>query len=112
MIAAVGELNSSLLAAARRNDSDEVRTCIEAGANLDVRDEDGWTPLMWAAMHQSLDMVELVVRHGANPSLLDEQGEAVEALSRDHLAVGSAVENILGANARMMAAAKTKDWIS
>ena len=31
---------------------------------------------MWAALHQSLDMVQLVIRHGANPHLMDERGEA------------------------------------
>ena len=38
---------------------------------------------MWAALHQSLDMVQLVIRHGANPNLIDERGEAISAVSVD-----------------------------
>ena len=34
-----------------------VKAAIEEGADVNVHDEEGWTPLMWAALHQSLDMV-------------------------------------------------------
>jgi len=110
LIAAVQECNNELQAAARQNNLDGVKKAIEDGADLNIRDDDGMTPLMWAAMHQSLDMIHLVVRHGANPNLLDERGEIIEALSPDHLAVGESVLEILGSNERLLAAAKTGSW--
>ena len=106
MIAAVQEVNEELQAAARNNDYDGVKRAIEEGANLNVEDEDGWTPLMWAALHQSLDMVQLVIRHGANPNLIDERGEVLQMLSTDHLAVGDSVVEIVGCNERLLEHAK------
>mmetsp|Transcript_23533 Transcript_23533/g.42450 ORF Transcript_23533/g.42450 Transcript_23533/m.42450 type:complete len:826 (-) Transcript_23533:143-2620(-) len=110
LIAAVQECNNELQAAARQNNLDGAKKAIEDGADVNVRDDDGMTPLMWAAMHQSLDMVQLVVRHGANPNLLDERGEVIETLSPDHLAVGESVLEILGSNERLLAAAKAGRW--
>lgn len=110
MIAAVQEVNEELQAAARNNDYDGVKRAIEEGANLNVEDEDGWTPLMWAALHQSLDMVQLVIRHGANPNLIDERGEVLQMLSTDHLAVGDSVVEIVGSNERLLEHAKAGRW--
>mmetsp|Transcript_93155 Transcript_93155/g.272630 ORF Transcript_93155/g.272630 Transcript_93155/m.272630 type:complete len:815 (-) Transcript_93155:115-2559(-) len=110
MIAAVGELSDELLMAVKRGDKEEVASLLQAGANVELRDEDGWTPLMWAVMQKSVDLVELMVRHGANPSLLDEKGEAIEQLGTAHMAVGEALHTILGSNDRMLTAAKVGDW--
>eukprot|EP00438_Fugacium_kawagutii_P027031 Skav201242 [mRNA] locus=scaffold3106:34371:40212:- [translate_table: standard] len=84
LIAAVQQVNEELQVAVRNSDLDGVKAAIEAGADVNlgqqsvnVEDADGWTPLMWAALHQSLDMVQLVIRHGANPNLVDERGEVV-----------------------------------
>ena len=95
---------------------------------------------MWAALHQSLDMVQLVIRHGANPHLMDERGEAVDEctlsafieflpflhvlpfelrfpfdevlqmLSTDHLAVGESVVEIVNCNERLLEHAKVWVW--
>jgi len=80
-IAAVEEVNGYLVNAAKRNDMEGLRAAIEAGADLNLRDDEGWTPLMWAALHDSLDMVQLIVRHGANPSLLTRQATASKGLA-------------------------------
>lgn len=109
-ITAVNEVNECLHDAAQRNDVEGVREAIEAGADVDLRDGDGWTTLMWAALHNSLDMVQLVVRYGAKPSLLDDNGHLIEQLQTQHLAVGEAVENILTANERLLSAAKENNW--
>jgi len=110
MIAAVQQVNDELQVAARNNDIEGVKAAIEEGANLNVEDEDGWTPLMWAALHQSLDMVQLVIRHGANPNLIDDRGDFLQLLSTDHLAVGESVVEIVGCNERLLEAAKAGRW--
>lgn len=109
-IMAVGEINECLQAAAQLNDLDGVREAIEAGADIDLRDGDGWTPLMWAAVNGSVDMVQLVVRYGAKPSLLDEHGHVIQNLQSDHLAVGKEVERIFAANERLLEASQRGDW--
>lgn len=53
-------MNDELQVAVRNNDVEAVKAAIEEGADVNVHDEEGWTPLMWAALHQSLDMVPWV----------------------------------------------------
>jgi uncharacterized protein len=52
------------------------RALIAAGAPVDARQgsgEAGFTPLMEAALNGQVEMVELLLRHGANPDLRDER---------------------------------------
>eukprot|EP00405_Crypthecodinium_cohnii_P036135 CAMPEP_0206541928 /NCGR_PEP_ID=MMETSP0325_2-20121206/9888_1 /ASSEMBLY_ACC=CAM_ASM_000347 /TAXON_ID=2866 /ORGANISM="Crypthecodinium cohnii, Strain Seligo" /LENGTH=851 /DNA_ID=CAMNT_0054039927 /DNA_START=159 /DNA_END=2715 /DNA_ORIENTATION=+ len=109
-ISALHEVNGALVKAAQLNDLAGVAEAIDAGADLDTRDDDGWTPLMWGAVYGNLDLVQLVVRYGANPSLQDENGQVVEKLQTHHLAVGEAVECTLGANSRLLEAAQEGNW--
>ena len=37
-----------------------------ADADIDTKDDDGWTPLRWAADKNSLDVVRLLIDRGAN----------------------------------------------
>jgi len=110
VMCSMNEENKRMLKAAKRNDYQGVRLAIEAGCYLDLRDSDGWTALMYAALHNNLDLVLLVVRHGANPSLLDRHGQLVEELSQKNLAVGEALYTVLGSNERLLKAAKDQDW--
>jgi len=107
-ISAVEEVNTHLLDAARQNDKEAVVRALEAGADLEVRDDGGFTALMWAALNNSVDMVELVIRHGANPSLQVFYGP--EAIDSQHMEVGEAIEEIIGSNDRLLAAAMDNDF--
>merc|ERR1740123_320749 len=114
VITAAEEVNSRLLDAAKRADVNGVAGAIKDCANLDCRDGEGWTPLLWSAMHSaqsgSLDLVAMLVRHGAKPELLTDSGELFESLGAQHLAVEDALQNILGSNGRMLRAAENADW--
>lgn len=110
MLFAALKANQDLMEAAARNDLAGVSAAIQAGAQLNIRDADGWTPLMWAALHGQIDMVVLMVRHGANPNLLDDQGQEIQTLCYQHLSVGETLYSIVGANDRLMTAAKAGDW--
>ena len=49
---------------------------IAMGADVNVRNEAGQTPLMFAAEKGYADMVQVLIQHGANPKLANNQGES------------------------------------
>jgi len=49
---------------------------IAMGADVNVRDEAGQTPLMFAAEMGYADMVQVLIQNGANPKLVNKQGES------------------------------------
>ena len=52
---------------ARLGDAEGLRTLIEAGLRPDRADRDGCTPLFHAAQNGHVEVIDLLVRHGANP---------------------------------------------
>jgi len=56
-----------LVEAVRSGNSEAVRGLLEAGAELNREDKHGWTALNWAAGKGDLEMIELLLRHGADP---------------------------------------------
>lgn len=55
-----------LLEAAKAGSLDGVNAALEAGADVNQTDEQGWTPLNWAAGKGSLEIVRLLVERGAD----------------------------------------------
>ena len=54
---------------------ENVSLLLEAGAEIDARDGQGMTALMYAARYnQDASVVDLLLAHGANPSLKDARG--------------------------------------
>jgi ankyrin repeat protein len=51
------------------------RMLIDAGADLNVQDKDGWTPLHWAAEYNGADIVRMLIGAGANVNVQDEWGK-------------------------------------
>jgi ankyrin repeat protein len=59
-------LDARLLRAATQGDKKKVAELIQRGAHVDVVDEDGWTPLLWASAHGNEGAVEALIDAGAN----------------------------------------------
>ena len=55
-------------------DEDAVREWLKAGADPNVRDKDGNTPLHLAVSGQAIDLVELLLDARANPNVQNSQG--------------------------------------
>ena len=71
------------------------KVLLEAGAEVDpVRG--GWTPLMRAAQSGRLDVIELLLRHGANPNVLNSSRQiALEVARKNAGRHGDAHEAIM-----------------
>jgi uncharacterized protein len=69
-------------ATASRN-LDIVRAVLDAGADPNVPQQQGFVPLHEAASSGNREMAELLVKHGANPSLTNEAGKSAIDLARD-----------------------------
>lgn len=63
--------SDDLREAARRGDLDAIRAALADGADIDSRDEKGWTALMWAASEARGDAVDLLLESGADPGVRD-----------------------------------------
>jgi len=71
---AFASLESDVANAAGAGDYARVKALTEAGANLNVRDEEGYTPLIWAAQHGNTRVADYLIAHGANLNPLDKGG--------------------------------------
>ena len=67
-------LNQKLLIAAQNGKIEEVRSLLAQATDVNVRDEYGWTPLLWAAMNGHTDIVRVLLVSGANPNTRNKYG--------------------------------------
>jgi ankyrin repeat protein len=56
-------------------DLQEMKRLIDAGADPNAQDDNGWTPLHIAAQESSLDAVRLLLDAGANPNVRNSGGQ-------------------------------------
>src|ERR1700761_1171941 len=73
-----------------------VRENIQLGVDVNCLDDNGWTPLMWAAQEGHADIVRLLLSAGADANFADKEGftPLKQAISEQHLAAAEAI--ILG----------------
>jgi ankyrin repeat protein len=72
--AAQGPSASALFDAVRNDDRAVAASLIARNADVNAREDDGGTPLDWAAVRCNAEIVTLLLNAGANPNLLNEQG--------------------------------------
>ncbi len=56
----------ALIVSVRANDADRAAALLKQGADVDARDEQGWTALCWAAGAGHVQLVQLLLEHGAD----------------------------------------------
>lgn len=69
------EVNNKLLKAAKKGAPEEVKTLLEEGADVNAKDEDGFTVLMYAALSGNLQLVKHLVNRGADVNARDKDGK-------------------------------------
>jgi len=70
------------------------RLLLEHSADVNARDDDGWTPLHFAAYNDHVDVAELLLRHGADAGARDNEGLTPldVALRTEHAEVARVIE--------------------
>lgn len=96
-------MNEELLEAVKRNDTARVQSLIEAGANVDAADSNGFTPLILASVRGYDAIVELLIRAGASVDTADN-GDATPLLVASSKGRSSIVERLIQAGANIDAA--------
>ncbi|NYJ02179.1 hypothetical protein HNR19_002877 [Nocardioides thalensis] len=67
------DADAALLEAARTGDPDGAAAALRAGADIEVRDAAGRTPLLLAATYDRVEVARLLVALGADPDALDDR---------------------------------------
>ena len=70
-----------LHSAVAARDHDAARALLEAGADPDARQQGGYTPLLAAAHNDDVEMVELLLAHGADRALAADDGRDPAAMA-------------------------------
>ncbi|CAN4093150.1 unnamed protein product [Withania somnifera] len=81
-------LGDNLHRAARTGDVADIKKCIAVGANVNGKDQNGWTPLHRAAFKGRVEGAKILVKHGAKLDVVDDCGHtplhlAIEAGQKD-----------------------------
>jgi hypothetical protein len=76
-------LNKQLFEAVRRGDVEEVRELLEKGADVNAKNNDGWTPLHDAAGHDHVDFARLLVENGADVNAKNNDGKTPIDIARE-----------------------------
>ena len=79
----------NLVDAITGEDVEMVKELIQAGADIEGRDKDGETPLIWASSYGHLEIVQELIQAGADVNAKDNDActPLIWASSRGHLAV-------------------------
>lgn len=59
-------LDKELLEAAKEGSTDMVRSLLDRGADVNAKDDDGWTPLHWAAVLEQPEIARTLLDRGAD----------------------------------------------
>ena len=74
LLACTRAANLALNSAARMGNTDAVQALIDAGANVDAKDEYGWTALMEAAARGHTATVQALLEGGADVNAKEKEG--------------------------------------
>jgi ankyrin repeat protein len=103
--------STPLLMLASWHRTDSVRALLDAGASVDQPDDDGITPLGWAAISNRVEMARLLIQRGADVNHVDKKGMTplLYAASID-FSDGSLIDLLLRSGAKP--GARTKEGLT
>jgi ankyrin repeat protein len=74
-------VNEDLIKSSAKNDAELAKLSIEKGADVNLQDNNGYTPLMIAANFGHIDIVTLLVKNGADVKIQANNGETALSLA-------------------------------
>ncbi|XP_027775345.1 uncharacterized protein LOC107030791 isoform X2 [Solanum pennellii] len=83
------QLGDTLHKAARKGDVADIKKCIAEGANVNGKDQNGWTPLHRAAFKGRVEVAKVLVNNGAKLDVVDYVG-----YTPLHLAIEAGQEDV------------------
>jgi ankyrin repeat protein len=85
----VQEWNDKLLDYSRKGILNGVKECIENGVDVNCKDNDGWTPLMWSSQYGYLEILKVLIENGADVNCRNYFGNTplIRATYYNHLKV-------------------------
>lgn len=107
--------NKQLLESAAKHDKWSVEYYLEKGADIDYRNENGETALLWAASGGNEEMVKFLIEKGADVNSSDNTGKTVlmEAVEYGHFGtVRSLIKNGADVDAKDKKGRKAIDFLS
>jgi hypothetical protein len=75
------ERREELIKAIEKGDKEKVKELLDKRAEINIRDNDGWTPLMYASKNNDLEIIKLLLEKGANVNLTDKYGQTALILA-------------------------------
>ena len=64
----------ALFEGCREGDYNKVRLALNFGADVEAKDDWGWTPLYWASKRNHIEIVKLLIERGADVNAKDNMG--------------------------------------
>jgi ankyrin repeat protein len=100
-------IDRGLIRASTENNLPEVSRLLSVGANVNAKDNEGWTPLHWACRKGHVQVAKEILEHGADITVKDNAGRTPLhwACYNGHVTVGNELLS-RGANIE----AETGDW--
>jgi len=68
------ELGDELCTICYHGDTSYIKLCLDYGANINFKDKDGWTPLMYACFNNKIEVVKLLIKYGVNINVRNAAG--------------------------------------
>ena len=85
----INESSTDLITAVKNGDIEAVKKIIDAGTNLDIKDNSGWTSLIRSSSRNNIEVVKLLIDAGANLDIQNNGGSTalIEASSINNIEV-------------------------
>lgn len=77
-------LDAAFLQAAESGDTDLVESCLDKGANINIRDDSGATAFFIAAAHNRVDVLSLLLERGADFTIKNKSGMTPKEAAIEH----------------------------
>ena len=78
------KIDAELLFTSKMGYTKRVKACLDKGANASIKNQEGVTPLMWAALDYNIDNVKLLLDAGADINAMDCDGWTAAMYAMGH----------------------------